>query len=224
MVRGRLSIVKGPQEMSRQSNTRSIAAGLFLVALLWGCEKAPVSPTVKERPEATPAEVVEAGKDATPAPESPRPEDAVKPVADADVQKETRAIIEEAGVKGGLVVHLGCGDGKETARLFAGGSSLVQGLDTDEASVMEARDHLRSEKLYGRITATQFDGRTLPYRDNLVNMIVATAPGSVSRKEMIRVLAPRGIALIKEGRRWSKVVKPGDDGTKVEHLAGRRKS
>ena len=71
-ARRRRSAVKGPQEMSRPSNTMSIAAGLAFVALLWGCGKAPDAPTVEGRPEATPTEVVEAGKSATQAPEDPR--------------------------------------------------------------------------------------------------------------------------------------------------------
>lgn len=106
--------------------------------------------------------------------------------------------------KGGLIVHVGCGDGKETAGLFPGGSSLVQGLDTDEASIMKARKYLRSRKLYGKVTALQFDGKTLPYRDNLVNMIVVSS-GRVSKDEILRVLAPGGIAILKDG---SEVVKP----------------
>ncbi|MHC4248738.1 MAG: class I SAM-dependent methyltransferase, partial [Planctomycetota bacterium] len=172
--------------MSLQSNARGIAVGLVFVALFSGCGKAPDAPSVEGRPAEVPAaagETKEPGAVAAPAPEAPRPEDAAKPVAkptdDADVAKETRAVVEEAGVTGGLVVHLGCGDGRETAKLFAGGSALIQGLDTDEANVMKARAHLRSEGLYGRITAARFDGRTLPYRDNLVTMIVAASPGGV---------------------------------------------
>ena len=38
-------------------------------------------------------------------------------------------ILESTGVRGGLVVHLGCGDGKLTAALRANDSYLVQGLD-----------------------------------------------------------------------------------------------
>jgi len=46
-----------------------------------------------------------------------------------------RKILSETGVKGGLVVHLGCGDGKLTAALRANDSYLVQGLDADEGNV-----------------------------------------------------------------------------------------
>ena len=40
-------------------------------------------------------------------------------------------ILEASGIQGGLVVHLGCGDGKLTAALRAGDSFLVHGLDAD---------------------------------------------------------------------------------------------
>ena len=42
-----------------------------------------------------------------------------------------REILEATGVKGGLIVHLGCGDGKLTAALRANDSFLVHGLDAD---------------------------------------------------------------------------------------------
>ena len=35
----------------------------------------------------------------------------------SDVTKQAREIIAVAGVQGGMVVHLGCGDGKLTAAL-----------------------------------------------------------------------------------------------------------
>ena len=46
-------------------------------------------------------------------------------------------IREDAGFTGGLIVHLGCGDGRLTAALGAGRGCLVHGLDTD-AAIVEA--------------------------------------------------------------------------------------
>ncbi|GAG49639.1 unnamed protein product, partial [marine sediment metagenome] len=45
-------------------------------------------------------------------------------------------------------------------------------------------------------TAEVFDGKTLPYVDNMVNLIVADAKGDVPEAEIMRVLTPRGAALI----------------------------
>jgi 2-polyprenyl-3-methyl-5-hydroxy-6-metoxy-1,4-benzoquinol methylase len=44
-------------------------------------------------------------------------------------------ILGATGVKGGLVVHIGCGDGKLTAALHAGDNYLVHGLDQDATDI-----------------------------------------------------------------------------------------
>ena len=116
-------------------------------------------------------------------------------------------LIETSGVQGGLVVHLGCGDGKKTITLMAGDRFVVQGLETDSAKVLAARTNIREAGLYGRVTAEIFDGKSLPYVENMVNLIIADADTKVSRAEIMRALAPRGVAMI-GGR---KTVKPVPD-------------
>ena len=53
-------------------------------------------------------------------------------------------ILDAAGIQGGLIVHLGCGDGRLTAALRAGDNCVVQGLDTDPQHVEAARKHIQS--------------------------------------------------------------------------------
>ncbi|MHC4404926.1 MAG: outer membrane protein assembly factor BamB family protein, partial [Planctomycetota bacterium] len=120
-------------------------------------------------------------------------------------------ILEATGVSGGLVVHVGCGDGRLTAALRADDGYLVQGLDTDPAEVREARRHVASLGVYGEVTADTFDGKQLPYTDNLVNLLVVSEGFAVSKDEMARVLAPGGVAYVREGGRWRKTVKPWPD-------------
>ena len=84
-------------------------------------------------------------------------------------------------MQGGIVVHLGCGDGKLTAALRAGDQYAVQGLEADPAQVAQARDYLKSKGLYGPVCIEQFSGATLPYTDNLINLIVVQDPGKVTR-------------------------------------------
>ncbi len=117
-------------------------------------------------------------------------------------------ILGSTGVDGGLVVHLGCGTGELTARLRAGDSYVVQGLDAKSANVVKARSHFDALGLSGKVTARKFDGKTLPYKDNMVNLVVSENPGKVSAAEIMRVLAPKGVAYIKKGGKWSKRVKP----------------
>ena len=62
--------------------------------------------------------------------------------AAAPAEQEAKTILGASGVKGGLVVHLGCGDGKATVALHANDSYLVHGLDADAANVAKARAHI----------------------------------------------------------------------------------
>ncbi len=112
-------------------------------------------------------------------------------------------IVRASGVGGGLVVHVGCGDGRLTAALGANDSYLVHGLDTSDANVQAARRNILAAGAYGKVSAHKFDGKRLPYIDNLVNLIVSTGPTGVSEKEMLRVLAPLGVAMV-DGRRIEK--------------------
>jgi outer membrane protein assembly factor BamB len=104
-------------------------------------------------------------------------------------------ILADSGVQGGLVVHVGCGDGRLTAALRANDGYLVHGLDTDPAKVVEARRHIQSLGVYGPVSVDEFDGRHLPYADNLVNLLVVSGPLSVAKEEVQRVLAPGGVAI-----------------------------
>ena len=106
-------------------------------------------------------------------------------------------LVEESGIKGGLVVHLGCGDGTRTAALRINDRYLVHGLDSDSQKVAAARKSIQARGLYGAVSVDTWNGKTLPYSDNLVNLIIAEDLASVTNNEIQRVLAPHGVALIK---------------------------
>ncbi len=117
-------------------------------------------------------------------------------------------ILEATGVTGGLVVHLGCGDGKLTAALGAGSGYLVHGLDADPANVARARVYVDGAGLYGKVSVDTLRGSVLPYASDLVNLVVSEDPGDVPMSEVSRVLCPGGVAYIKSGAAWEKTVKP----------------
>ena len=48
-------------------------------------------------------------------------------------------ILEKAGIQGGLIVHLGCDDGRFTAGLRAGDSYIVQGLTRNKEDLPAIR-------------------------------------------------------------------------------------
>ena len=107
-----------------------------------------------------------------------------------------KEVLDASGVRGGLVVHLGCGDGALTAALGNGDGYLVHGLDADTKSVAAAREHVHSRGLYGKVSIGRLTGKRLPYADGLVNLVVADAGCSVPVGEIARVLAPGGAAVL----------------------------
>ena len=110
-----------------------------------------------------------------------------------------KQILDATRIQGGLVVHLGCGNGRLTAALRANERLLVHGLDADPAKVAAAREHLRAKGLYGPVSIERLTGTRLPYADDLVNLVVASDKGQVSSEEIARVLAPRGRMLARSG-------------------------
>jgi outer membrane protein assembly factor BamB len=112
-------------------------------------------------------------------------------------------LAKSSGVQGGIIVHVGCGDGAETARLMLDQRYLVHGLDASAANVATARKTIMAAGLYGKVSVCTFDGKTLPYTNDLVNLVIDST-GTVPRAEIMRVLVPGGVAFI-DGK---KVVKP----------------
>ncbi len=79
-------------------------------------------------------------------------------------------VLESSGVKGGLVVHVGCADPASIMALRASDSYLVHGLDVDAVKVSKARKHIESNRLYGPVSVDTFDGKNLPYFDCLISI------------------------------------------------------
>jgi outer membrane protein assembly factor BamB len=113
-------------------------------------------------------------------------------------------LLRSDGVRPGLCVHAGCGDGTLTAELARGGTFLVHGLSSDPGDVAKARRHVRARGLYGKVSVDLCSPAQLPYVDNLVNAVVvddlpALLEKGFSVSEVMRVLCPGGVALL--GRR-----------------------
>jgi len=128
-----------------------------------------------------------------------------------DVSALARQILDATGVRGGLVVQVGAGDGRLTAALHAGDAYLVHGLEPDPVKVEAARATIRAAGSYGPVSVMHWTGNSLPYADGLVNLLVAEDLGGVPMAEVMRVLAPKGVVYLKTGRQWKKTVKPWPD-------------
>ncbi|MFC1498115.1 PQQ-binding-like beta-propeller repeat protein [Verrucomicrobiota bacterium] len=113
-------------------------------------------------------------------------------------------------VEGALVACIGAealesvsGDWKKQGCVF-------HCLVTSEEEAVKLRKDIRDAGCYGKVSVALFDGKNLPYINNLVNLIVmnsafparsathSVAGGRVPKSEIERVLAPRGVAVIKE--------------------------
>jgi len=130
----------------------------------------------------------------------------------SDAETIAKEIFDITDVKGGIVVHLGCGNGKLTAALHPNDSYTIHGLDADPAKVAEARKYIHEKGVYGPVSVERFSGSSLPYTNNLINLIVAQDSGKVPMEEIMRVLVPGGIVCVEHNGRWDKTVKawPGN--------------
>ena len=82
---------------------------------------------------------------------------------------------------------------------------MVQGLSVDAEAVEKGRNTLHAKGLYGPVSMEQFNGRSLPYIENFVNLLVVEE--EVAEKELLRVLVPEGVALIRRDGGWKRIVK-----------------
>jgi outer membrane protein assembly factor BamB len=140
---------------------------------------------------------------------------------EASYERQAQEILRACGITGGLIVHIGSGDGKLTAALRRSDAFLVHGLVAEAAEAAPARDYIRSLGLHGPVSIEVLRGGRLPYIDNLVNLVVSEDLGGVSMEEVMRVLCPNGVAYLRKGQQWQKVVKPrpetSDDWTHFLH-------
>jgi len=112
-------------------------------------------------------------------------------------KKQANTILKKTGIKGGIIAHLGVETGQLTVGLHADSACLVHALSSDQNNVETAREYIKKKGLYGSVSAEMFDGRHLPYGDNIVNLMVVDDVFRVSGEEIERVLVPGGIALVR---------------------------
>lgn len=111
-----------------------------------------------------------------------------EPASAAETERAAR-VFSATGIRGGVIVHLGATDGKFTAALKANDRCCVQGLTTDPAACDAGRQYLQSRGLYGAVSVATYDGKRLPYVDNLAALVVVDDP-AVPLAEVMRVLRP----------------------------------
>ena len=84
----------------------------------------------------------------------------------------------------------------------------VHGLLTSREAVDRTRKRLIEGDLHGKSSVELFGGDQLPYIANLVSLLVCESPDIVPDEEVLRVLSPGGLALVRDGVKWKMVRKP----------------
>jgi outer membrane protein assembly factor BamB len=128
-----------------------------------------------------------------------------------DLIENSSQILSDSGIKGGVVVHLGCGDGQKLTAIQPGDEYIVHGLDRSEENVAKARQYLLAKGLSGRVSVDLLQGDRLPYIDNMVNLLISDEPSDISSEEIMRVLCPGGVAYLKEKEGWIRRIKTRPD-------------
>ncbi|MBL7221251.1 MAG: PQQ-binding-like beta-propeller repeat protein [Phycisphaerae bacterium] len=120
-------------------------------------------------------------------------------------------ILQAAGVKGGLVVHIRSGvsgGAGLTAALRANERYVVHALVNGASDLAAVRTGVRNAGLDASVWVSPLAGGRLPYAENMVNLLVAEGLGEISMDEVRRVLVPNGVAQVKTSGKWVRTVKP----------------
>jgi len=118
---------------------------------------------------------------------------------------------------GGLIVHIGCKTGELATALAAKENLFVYGLDADEANVVAARQHAAALNRSSRVAFELLRSDTLPFIPNIANLVIADDGGRVSEAEIMRILAPGGVAYLETTKKIKPYPRQYDDWTHFLH-------
>ncbi|MFO7901306.1 MAG: PQQ-binding-like beta-propeller repeat protein [Pirellulaceae bacterium] len=129
-------------------------------------------------------------------------------IENASADELAARLLDKARFQGGLVGHVGCGDGRLTAALHEAGARLVHGLDGSQENVTRARRHITAQGCYGKASVAYWPGDRLPYAGGVVDLLIVDGADLVGSSEAMRVLTPGGVLLERDGQRWRREEKP----------------
>jgi len=125
-------------------------------------------------------------------------------------------VLKLSGCDHGLCAVIGCGSEESpalAAELTAPGKLVVHGIAPDDASLARAREAIAQRGVAGLAAVERLALKPLPYRDNVLNLMVvedldAAAAAGFSREEAMRALAPGGKLCTRSGGKWELTAKP----------------
>lgn len=130
-------------------------------------------------------------------------------------EKVLERIGEMAGSRHALVVHVGAGAGEFAVSLAEKSGFVVHGLEPDGSAAEKAHEQILKAGCCGAVVVEQADVKILPYVNQLANVVVVDdwkrmSEAGLDPKEIVRVLAPYGIAFIGQSERFGSGVKDKD--------------
>jgi outer membrane protein assembly factor BamB len=133
-----------------------------------------------------------------------------------EATREANIIVEAAGARQGLCIHLGCGRAETPgliAELAESSGFLVHGLALDDDALARARKAIDAKGMAGRASVERASLNPLPYLNDLARVVVvedlpALKAQGLTQVEILRVTSPNGTLLIREGGQWTKSIKP----------------
>jgi len=116
-------------------------------------------------------------------------------------ESPAETVLASGDVQGGLCVIVGCDDDKPAAKIAQSGPFLVQCLCSHRRIANQMRTAVAERGIYGTVSVDCYSPGRLPYAENLVNLLIvhdmqASPAGKLSVAEVLRVLAPGGVACL----------------------------
>jgi outer membrane protein assembly factor BamB len=115
---------------------------------------------------------------------------------------------------GGLLLYMGQAKQDVVANLAKMAESprlLAQILIKDEDQLSSARALVAKYKTKGQLSVQVYNGKDIPVVSNVANFIICSSAAAVSKQELMRALAPRGIAYLQKNSNWQKLDNPVPD-------------
>ncbi len=125
-------------------------------------------------------------------------------------------VTEASAIDKGLCAAIITGDGPSAAmpaELALKGRMLVHAIAVNDAALAAAKKAISDAKAEGLVTVEKLSLKPLPFRDNLVNILVVddaakAAEAGFTKEEAMRVIAPMGKLCVMENGRWNVTARP----------------
>ena len=119
------------------------------------------------------------------------------PIASADGESALESYLQKNAFPGGVVLQIHAKDHSALKTLIRRQKNVLGHiLLNHEKDVHALRQKLYEEQLHGQLSVSQWSGGPLPFVPNFVNLVISESSAEVEDREILRVLAPKGTALI----------------------------